>query len=73
MATGSLLCQNGELHETDNNLQAIFAHHADWQGRLWWDTVAQRAYLDDHQPLDIHYVRNEVVPWLGTEMHAGTP
>ena len=60
--------KTGELEETDNNLQAIFAKHGNWQGRLWWDTVAQRAYLDDQQPLDIHYVRNDVVPWLGTTM-----
>ena len=58
----------GELHETENNLQAIFAHHPFWQGRLWWDVVANRAYLDDRQPLDIHYVRNEVSPWLGATM-----
>ena len=30
--------------------------------------MAHRAYLDDRQPLDIHYVRNEVSPWLGAEL-----
>jgi putative DNA primase/helicase len=57
-----------DLHETENNLQAIFAHHPFWQGRFWWDVVANRAYLDERQPLDIHYVRNEVSPWLGATM-----
>ena len=60
--------KDGELEETDNNLQAIFANHPFWQGRLWLDVVAGRAYLDDAQPLDIHYVRNDVSPWLGTTM-----
>jgi predicted P-loop ATPase len=54
------------LQETDNNLQAIFANDAYWHNRLWWDAVANRAYLDDQQPLDIHYVRNEVISWLAT-------
>jgi predicted P-loop ATPase len=55
------------LQETDNNLQAIFAHHPEWQERLSWDVVANKAYIDD-QPLDIHYIRNEVSPWLGRAM-----
>jgi predicted P-loop ATPase len=62
------LSKEGDVQETDNNLQAIFAHHAFWQGRLWWDVVANRAYLDEGQRLDIHYVRNEVAPWLGTTL-----
>jgi hypothetical protein len=60
--------KNGELYETEDNLQAIFANHPDWQGRLWWDVVAQRPYLDTDRPLDMYYVRNEVNPWLATEM-----
>jgi len=60
--------EGDQLQETDNNLQAIFAHHADWQERLSWDVVAHRAYVDAQQPLDIHYVRNEVAPWLGRVM-----
>ena len=60
--------KSGELHETENNVQAILAHHPFWHDRLWWDVVAHRAYLDDQQPLDIHYVRNEVSPWLGATM-----
>jgi hypothetical protein len=55
------------LQETDNNLQAIFAHHIDWQERFTWDVVANKGYIDD-TPLDIHYVRNEVSPWLGHTM-----
>ena len=58
----------GLLQETDNNLQAIFAHHPEWQERLYWDAVANRAYIDEDIPLDIHYVRNEVSPWLGQVM-----
>jgi hypothetical protein len=60
--------EGDQLQETDNNLQAIFAYHPHWQERLSWDVVAGRAYLDTDQPLDIHYVRNEVTPWLGRVM-----
>jgi predicted P-loop ATPase len=60
--------EGDQLQETDNNLQAIFAHHDYWQEQFSWDVVAGRGYINAEQPLDIHYVRNEVTPWLGRVM-----
>jgi putative DNA primase/helicase len=58
-----LMTREGDPKECASNYTLFFSEHAEWQGRLWWDVVHERA-MWGMESIDTAMV-SRIAAWLG--------